>query len=112
VKNGYADNAHRMGTRILERLAKLAKEFEFIGEVRGRGLMIGVEFVSDRVTKSPAKALASKIVQRAYHNGLLLLECGASGIRLIPPLMIETALVDEGLECLERALREAQAELR
>jgi 4-aminobutyrate aminotransferase len=112
VKNGYADNAHRMGTRILERLATLAKKFEFIGEVRGRGLMIGIEFVSDRVTKSPAKALASKIVHRAYHNGLLLLECGASGIRLIPPLMIDAALVDEGLELLERALREAGADLR
>jgi 4-aminobutyrate aminotransferase len=64
------------------------------------------------VTKSPAKALASKIVHRAYHNGLLLLECGASGIRLIPPLMIDAALVDEGLELLERALREAGADLR
>jgi 4-aminobutyrate aminotransferase len=112
VKNGYADNASRMGKRILERLAMLAKEFEFIGDVRGRGLMIGVEFVSDRVTKSPAKALATKIVHRAYHNGLLLLECGASGIRLIPPLMIDVTLVDEGLDLLERSLRQAQAESR
>jgi len=112
VKNGYADNAHRMGRRILERLAGLAKQFEFIGDVRGRGLMIGVEFVGDRVTKAPAKALASKIVHRAYHNGLLLLECGASGIRLIPPLMIDAALVEEGLDVLERSMREAQAETR
>jgi 4-aminobutyrate aminotransferase len=112
VKNGYADNAERMGKRMMERLAKLAKQFEFIGDVRGRGLMIGVEFVNDRVTKSPAKALASKIVHRAYHNGLLLLECGASGIRLIPPLMIDAALVDEGMGLLERAMQEAQAEMR
>jgi 4-aminobutyrate aminotransferase len=112
VKNGYADNAQAMGKRMMERLAKLAKQFEFIGEVRGRGLMIGVEFVSDRVTKAPAKALASKIVHRAYHNGLLLLECGASGIRLIPPLMIDAALVDEGMSLLERSMQEAQAEMR
>ena len=110
VKNAYADNAARMGKRILERLAGLAKKFDFIGDVRGRGLIIGVEFVSDRVTKSPAKALATKIVHRAYHNGLLLLECGASGIRLIPPLMIEAARVDEGLEMLELSMQEAQAE--
>jgi 4-aminobutyrate aminotransferase len=112
VKNGYTDNAHRMGKRIMERLALLAQQFEFIGDVRGRGLMIGVEFVSDRVTKSPAKALATRIVHRAYQNGLLLLECGASGIRLIPPLMIDAAHVDEGLALLERSMREAQAETR
>jgi 4-aminobutyrate aminotransferase len=112
VKNGYTDNAHRMGRRIMERLALLAQQFEFIGDVRGRGLMIGVEFVSDRVTKSPAKALATRIVHRAYQNGLLLLECGASGIRLIPPLMIDAALVDEGLALLERSMREAQEETR
>jgi 4-aminobutyrate aminotransferase len=112
VKNGFADNAARMGGRILERLAGLAKRFEFIGDVRGRGLMIGVEFVSDRATKSPAKALATKIVHRAYHNGLLLLECGASGIRLIPPLMVDAKLVDEGLDMLESSMQEAQAELR
>jgi 4-aminobutyrate aminotransferase len=112
VQNGYADNAARMGKRILERLAALARQFEFIGNVRGRGLMIGVEFVTDRAAKSPAKALASKIVHRAYHNGLLLLECGASGIRLIPPLMIDATLVDEGLDVLERSMQEAQAEAR
>ena len=112
VKSGYADNAQRMGKRILERLAVLAEQFEFIGDVRGRGLMIGVEFVSDRATKAPAKALATKIVHRAYHNGLLLLECGASGIRLIPPLMIDVALVDAGLDLLERSMQEAQAEMR
>jgi 4-aminobutyrate aminotransferase len=101
-----------MGTRILERLTGFAKQFEFIGDVRGRGLMIGVEFVSDRCKKSAAKELATKIVRRAYHNGLLLLECGASGIRLIPPLMIDATLVDEGLDLLERSMQEARAEAR
>jgi 4-aminobutyrate aminotransferase len=112
VKNEYADNAARMGKRILERLTQLAKKFDFIGDVRGRGLMVGVEFVTDRATKAPAKALASKIVHRAYHNGLLLLECGASGIRLIPPLMIDAAHVDEGLAMLEQSMQEAQAGLQ
>jgi 4-aminobutyrate aminotransferase len=112
VKNGYADNAHRMGNRIMERLAALAKKFEVIGDIRGRGLMIGIEFVNDRATKSPAKAFATKLVHRAYQNGLLLLECGASGIRLIPPLMIEAALVDEGLGLLEKSMQEALAEVR
>jgi 4-aminobutyrate aminotransferase len=69
--------------------------------------MIGVEFVEDRASKVPAKALATKVVHRAYQNGLLLLECGASGIRLIPPLMIDTTLADEGLAILETSLEEA-----
>jgi 4-aminobutyrate aminotransferase len=112
VKNGYAENAQRMGNRIMERLAELAKKFEVIGDIRGRGLMIGVEFVTNRATKAPAKAFATNLVHRAYQNGLLLLECGASGIRLIPPLMIEPALVDEGLGLLEKSMQEALAETR
>jgi 4-aminobutyrate aminotransferase len=112
VKNGYAENARRMGERMMSRLAAFAQKYEFIGDVRGRGLMIGVELVLDRSTKAPAKALATKIVQRAYHNGLLLLECGASGIRLIPPLMIDEGLVDEGMTLLEKSMEEAKAETR
>jgi len=54
-----------------------------------------------------AKALATKLVNNAYQNGLLLLECGASGIRLIPPLMIDQGLLDEGLDILELSLRSA-----
>jgi 4-aminobutyrate aminotransferase len=112
VKNGFADNAQRVGQRMMERLAGLAKKHEFIGDVRGRGLMIGVELVTDRASKTPAKAFATKVVHRAYQNGLLLLECGASGIRLIPPLMIDATLADEGLAILEKSMEEAQAETR
>jgi 4-aminobutyrate aminotransferase len=107
VKREYADNAKRIGQRMMEQLAELAKKYDFIGDVRGRGLMIGVEFVQDRASKEPAKTLATKVVHRAYQNGLLLLECGASGIRLIPPLMIDAALADEGLAILEKSLDEA-----
>ncbi len=112
VQNGYAENARRMGERMMSRLAAFAQKYELIGDVRGRGLMIGVELVLDRSTKAPAKALATRVVQRAYQNGLLLLECGASGIRLIPPLMIDESLVDEGMTLLEKSMEEARAELR
>jgi 4-aminobutyrate aminotransferase len=112
VKNEYADNSLRIGQRMIERLACLTLKHEFIGDVRGRGLMIGVEFVKDRASKAPAKDFATAVVHRAYQNGLLLLECGASGIRLIPPLMIDTALADEGLSILEKSLEEALAETR
>jgi len=109
VEDGYMQNAERMGVRIMDRLKGMAQKYSAIGDIRGRGLMIGVEFVKDRATKAPAKEVATKLVNRAYHNGLLLLECGASGIRIIPPLMIEPGLVDEGMDLLERSLREALA---
>jgi 4-aminobutyrate aminotransferase len=71
--------------------------------------MIGVELVKDRAGKAPAKELANAIVNRAYHNGLLLLTCGASSIRLIPPLMLERPLADEALGILRTSLQEALA---
>jgi 4-aminobutyrate aminotransferase len=109
VHGSYAENAARMGARIMQRLQTMAQKYPAIGDVRGRGLMIGVEFVKDRASKAANKELATKLVTRAYHNGLLLLECGASGIRLIPPLMVEPATVDEGMDLLERSLQEALA---
>ncbi|HZF17408.1 MAG TPA: acetyl ornithine aminotransferase family protein [Steroidobacteraceae bacterium] len=109
VEEGYAQNAALMGERAMRRLRELAAKYPVIGDIRGRGLMIGVEFVQDRSTKAPAKALATKLVNNAYQNGLLLLECGASGIRLIPPLMIDQGLLDEGLDILELSLQEALA---
>ncbi len=109
VRDHYMDNARVAGLRLKSQLQALAKEFPCIGDVRGYGLMIGVDLVTDRASKAPAQTLARAVMNRAYHNGLLVLTCGASGIRLIPPLMIEEALVDEGLARLRRSLEEALA---
>jgi 4-aminobutyrate aminotransferase len=110
VKGGFAENARVMGLRAVERLQKFAQEFKVVGDVRGAGLMIGVEFVKDRASKAPAKEFATRLVTRAFENGLLLLECGASGLRIIPPLMIGAPLLDEGLDILHRSIREVLAE--
>jgi 4-aminobutyrate aminotransferase len=110
VSGGYAENARIMGERTVQRLQKFAQEFPVIGEVRGAGLMIGMEFVKDRISKAPAKEFATRLVARAYENGLLLLECGASGLRIIPPLMIEAKLLDEGLDKLHQSFQEVLAE--
>lgn len=109
VRGGYLDNARVAGGRLMEQLQTLAAEFPCIGDVRGYGLMIGIDLVTDRASRTPAQALARAVMNRAYHNGLLVLTCGASGIRVIPPLMIETALLDEGLTRLRRSLKEALA---
>jgi 4-aminobutyrate aminotransferase len=71
--------------------------------------MIGVELVEDRESRKPAKALCQKVLHRAFHNGLILLSCGASTVRFMPPLMITRRHVDEALSILEASLVEAQA---
>ena len=109
VENEYAANAASVGEYFLERLRQLQERFDCIGEVRGKGLMIGMELVTDRTTRAPARALCEAVLTRAYHNGLLLLSCGASTVRFIPPLMISRAHVDEAMGLIETALTEALA---
>ncbi len=109
VENEYAANAAQVGEYFLTRLHSLQQRFECIGDVRGKGLMIGMELVTDRTTRAPAKALCAAVLTRAFHNGLLLLSCGMSTVRFIPPLMINRAHVDEAVGLLETALTEALA---
>ena len=109
VEKEYAANAAQVGEYFLTRLRSLQQRFECIGDVRGKGLMIGMELVTDRVTRAPAKALCAAVLTRAFHNGLLLLSCGMSTVRFIPPLMINRAHVDEAMGLLETALTEALA---
>ena len=107
VEREYAANAAAVGTYFLERLRGLAERFECIGEVRGKGLMIGVELVTDRSSRTPARALCEALLTRAFHNGLLLLSCGVSTVRFIPPLMIGRSHVDEAMGLIEISLKEA-----
>jgi 4-aminobutyrate aminotransferase len=109
VAGGYADNAARVGEHFLGRLRELAARHEVIGQVRGKGLMLGIELVVDRASKKPARELCEALITRAYHNGLILLSCGQSTVRFMPPLMIREADVDEAVSLLELSLAEAQA---
>jgi 4-aminobutyrate aminotransferase len=67
--------------------------------------MIGVEFVKDPATKAPAKKLVEAVIHEAFRNGLLLLSCGVSTIRLMPPLLVSQALADEAVEILEKSIK-------
>ncbi|WOX07226.1 acetyl ornithine aminotransferase family protein [Microbulbifer pacificus] len=107
VEQEYADNAAKVGAYFIERLRELQGRVDCIGEVRGRGLMIGMELVTDRDSKEPAKELCDRLITRAYHNGLLLLSCGQSTLRFMPPLCVTRAQVDEALEMIETSLAEA-----
>jgi len=109
VEGEYAANAAEVGEYFIARLRELQTRYPCIGDVRGKGLMIGMELVTDRTSRAPARALSEAVLTRAYHQGLLLLACGLSTVRFIPPLMINRAHVDEALQMLEAALKEALA---
>jgi 4-aminobutyrate aminotransferase len=109
VQREYAANAAEVGGYFLGRLRDMQRRFECIGDVRGKGLMIGAELVSDRTSRKPAAALCQRVLTRSFHNGLLLLSCGVSTVRLIPPLMVSRAQVDEALVLFQEALSEALA---
>ncbi len=110
VENGLADNARRMGARLLAGLKEQQTRHPVIGDVRGTGLFIGVEFVLDRKTKEPATAFVGKLEQAAFRRGLLLLGCGQSVLRIAPPLVITEYDVDTGLEILDACLAELSRE--
>jgi 4-aminobutyrate aminotransferase len=110
IQTEYLENAARMGELALERLGDLAEEFDSIGQVRGMGLMIGVEFVKDSQSRLPAEALRDRVVDRAFEKGLLLLGCGKSVVRISPPLCLTAGELEEGLQIFAEAVREAEAE--
>jgi 4-aminobutyrate aminotransferase len=106
VESGLTENAARMGERLLTGLRRLAERYESIGDVRGVGLMIGVEFVKDRSTKEPAGELVHELVQRAFERGVLLLGAGRSTLRLAPPLVVDEYDVDTALRVMDETLGE------
>jgi 4-aminobutyrate aminotransferase len=110
IENGYMQNATEVGNYTMDCLRQIMARHDCIGEVRGIGLMIGVEFVKDRETKEPAEMLRDRIVDHAFDRGLLLLGCGKSTIRITPPLNVTRAEVDEALEILEEAITLAEKE--
>ncbi len=103
-KEGLMRNAAEQGAYIQQRLCRLQRRHRMIGDVRGRGLMIGVELVRDRRTKERAIAERDAVVMKAFQRGLLLLPCGRSSFRISPPLSISRHAVDEGLAVLEEVL--------
>jgi 4-aminobutyrate aminotransferase len=107
LEQKYMENARRMGEFILGRIAGWPAEHRIVGEVRGRGLMIGVEFVRDQRTREPAPELRNRIVQLAFTKGLLVLGAGETTLRMSPPLVID----EEQAEFAVRTLAECIAEV-
>lgn len=104
-----AARARRIGEIVSHKFRQLYERYPCIGETRGLGAMMALEFVKDRETKEPDKDLTNEIIRRSYESGLILIAAGTFGnvIRTLMPLVIEEDQLDEGLEVLEYALKES-----
>jgi 4-aminobutyrate aminotransferase len=102
------ENANRVGDFIMKRTADWTQRFKSVGEVRGRGLMIGIEFVRDQKTKEKAPELRNRLIQAAFHKGLLVLGSGDTTLRFCPPLVIDEEQADFAVKILEECIREEE----
>ena len=99
-------NAALAGRYFQEQLQALAERSPNIGQVRGRGLMIGVEFVKDRATRAPDHDGADAVMLEAFRRGLLVLTCGRSTIRFCPPLVVTREQIDQAMWLFEAAVNQ------
>ncbi len=111
IENEYMKNATEIGEYTLDALEAIKARHPSIGDVRGIGLMIGVEFVKDRKNKEVDHDLRDLVVERAFERGLIALGCGRSTIRIAPPLSISRSEMDEGLRIFEEAITLAEREM-
>ena len=104
------DNAAAVGEFMLERLRGWVKTHPLVGDVRGRGLMIGIELVKDKASREPAAELRDRVVTLAFERGLMILGCGVNSLRLAPPLVVNREETTVALDLLEDALTQAERE--
>ncbi len=109
-KEKLLDNAVKQGNHVLKRLEELKEESEILGDVRGKGLMIGAEIVTDKRTKKYGKKEAHEIMLRCWKRGIAIITSGASSLRVAPPLSITSELLDAGLDIIEDVIREVEKE--
>jgi 4-aminobutyrate aminotransferase len=102
-------NAAEVGTYMLDRMRDWPRRFQHVGDVRGLGLMIGIELVYDQETKERAPELRDRLEMMAFERGLLILGCGPNSIRLCPPLVINRDQADYALDTLEQCLQALQS---
>ena len=104
------ENATKQGAYIMKRLNELKEKNEIVGDVRGKGLMVGMEIVEDKESKKPAPQKVTEIMMRSWKRGVNVISCGASTIRIAPPLIITKELVDSALDIIEDTVRQVEKE--
>jgi 4-aminobutyrate aminotransferase len=107
LENGLIENARRVGEHMMVRMREWPGRFRHVGQVRGLGLMIGVEMVRDQGSKERAPQIRDRIVQMAFAHGLLVLGAGPNALRLSPPLVLTRQQADAAIDILEDCLKRA-----
>ncbi len=108
LENAYMANAQRVGDFLLKRMADWPAKHKLVGEVRGKGLMIGVELVLDKKTKERAHDLRDKVVDLAFAKGVLLLGAGENTVRIAPPLLVDEEQAEFVAKTLEACITEVE----
>ncbi|HEY6464551.1 MAG TPA: acetyl ornithine aminotransferase family protein [Candidatus Acidoferrales bacterium] len=108
IEDEYMANAARMGDFIFGKMSDWTERHKIVGDVRGKGLMIGIEIVRDRKTKEPAPELRRRILEAAFNKGLLILGAGESTLRLAPPLLIDEEQAVFAIRTLETCIDEVE----
>ena len=98
------ENATELGQGAMKRLLEMKEKYEIVGDVRGRGLFIGVEIVKDKKTKARGEKESKEVIDNCFKRGLLAITAGKNTIRVVPPLNISKEVLDEGLDILEEAI--------
>ncbi|MHB8561027.1 MAG: acetyl ornithine aminotransferase family protein [Thermoplasmataceae archaeon] len=106
-KENILDNVVKQGAYFKKRLLELMEKYRCIGDVRGMGLMVAIDFVKDQKTREPDVKLRNNVEYKAFENGLITLSTGTSAVRLIPPLNIKQGEIDMGIEALEKAIKQS-----
>jgi 4-aminobutyrate aminotransferase len=104
------ENAAKQGSYIMKRLGELQESCKIVGDVRGKGLMIGMEIVEDKESKKPAPQKVTEIMTRSWKRGINVITCGVSTIRVAPPIIITRELVDSALDIIEDVTKEVAKE--
>ena len=105
LENELVENARVMGEYLLERLHEIEPRYPFIGDVRGLGLMTGIEIVKDKKSKKPDAQTRNRILEAAFYQGLIILGCGPNAVRFAPALVVNKDHIDCCLEILERVFK-------
>ncbi len=109
LEDHLIENAAKVGAYLLEGLTALKDKHAIIGDVRGKGLMIGIELVKDRTTREPHPEALAQVEMGCFHRGLITLGCGASTIRLSPPLVIDQEQADFAIRTIDDAIGAVKA---
>ncbi|HID31900.1 MAG TPA: aminotransferase class III-fold pyridoxal phosphate-dependent enzyme, partial [bacterium (Candidatus Stahlbacteria)] len=105
LEGGLIENARRQGDYLMRLFKELKKRYGVIGDVRGKGLMVGVEIVLDPVKKTEAPSKRNGIIQECFQNGLLCLGAGKTGVRFSPPLIVSKTQIEKAVAIFEKSLR-------